>query len=232
MVRILHRNEERGGGEFNWLKTKFSFSFADYYNQERMGFGKLRVLNDDIIAPKNGFGMHPHSDMEIITIVNEGKLKHEDSLGNSEIITPGMIQVMSAGRGIVHSEVNASENEDLKLFQIWIEPNKKDHLPRHDEKNFDIKKNKITKIVGGEKNEDFLFINQAANLFLAEFDKEVLEKIEIEKDKGLFIFVIKGSIEVDDLKLNKRDSLEISKESSIHIKFLKGSKVLLIEVPI
>jgi redox-sensitive bicupin YhaK (pirin superfamily) len=231
MVRLIHRNEERGGGEFDWLKSKFSFSFSDYYNPNRMGFGKLRVLNDDIIAPNMGFGMHPHKDMEIITIVNEGKLEHKDSLGNKEIITPGIIQVMSAGRGIVHSEINASDKEDLKLFQIWIEPNKKDHLPRHDEINFNFEENSITQIVGGEENKDYLFINQDANLFILNFEKDNIKEFNFSKEKGVFIFVIEGKIKIYDIELNNRDSLEITNEEKININFLDNSRVLIIEVP-
>lgn len=231
MARELHKNEERGIGDIAWLKSRFSFSFADYYNPKRMGFGKLRVLNDDIIAPENGFGMHPHNDMEIITIVLSGKLEHSDSLSNKTILVPGDIQVMSAGSGIVHSEINASETDELKLLQLWIEPDKKGHTPRHEEKKLNLEKNKITKIVSGKKDSNTLFINQDANLFLCEFDKNKEEEILIGKNNGLFVFVINGSIEIDNLKLNQRDSFEISNEDKIKINFLKDSKVLLIEVP-
>ncbi|RJQ34286.1 pirin family protein, partial [Candidatus Parcubacteria bacterium] len=158
----LHPSSQRGKNKIDWLDTKFSFSFANYFNPERMGFGALRVINDDTIAGGGGFDTHSHDNMEIITIVMSGQLKHQDSMGNSGLIGKDEIQVMSAGSGIMHSEYNASANEPVKLFQIWIETKEQNIEPRYEQKNFaaKIKANEIITLVSGKVQADTLYIHQ------------------------------------------------------------------------
>ncbi len=222
---------DRGNGDIAWLKSKFSFSFANYYNPKRMNFGKLRVFNDDIFASGKGFGMHPHDNMEIITIVLEGYLKHEDSMGNSTILEKDFIQVMSAGNGLFHSEINNSSKEDLKLFQIWIDPSVKNVDPRHDERKINFKKNELQLIVSGDKNSKKLFIHQDAKLYLGKFDKNKKIDFVTSKEKGLFILVVDGSVSLEEEILNKRDCLEITEIESTKINFLEDSYILILEVP-
>jgi len=230
MKKFIHKSNERGSSNLGWLKSKFSFSFANYYNPKRMGFGKLRVLNDDIISPDEGFDTHHHDNMEIITIPLEGELIHEDSTGSKEVITKGQIQVMSAGSGILHSEFNYSKKTDLKLFQIWIETNKRNVKPRHKTKTLNLKKNELNKIVSGNEQEKTLFIHQDASLYLAEFDKDKEITYETKKERGTFIMIIEGSSQIENEKLSKRDSIEITDTNKITIKANKNSKILLIDI--
>ncbi|MEK7072554.1 MAG: pirin family protein, partial [Patescibacteria group bacterium] len=208
MNKNIHLANERGGANYDWLKTKYSFSFADYYNPARMGFGKIRVLNDDIIAPGAGFDTHPHDNMEIITIPLSGELAHKDSTGSEEVIAPGQIQVMSAGSGIQHSEYNHSKTKDLKLFQIWIETSQENVEPRHKTKTFNLEKNKLVKIVAGDKNPDTLFIYQDASIWLSDFNQAIKLSFETSPPRGAFILVIEGSAKIENEILNKRDSIE------------------------
>lgn len=232
LTKTIQKSSERGKSELGWLHSRFSFSFSDYFNPKRMGFGKLRVLNDDVIEPNMGFGMHPHKNMEIITIVLEGELTHKDSLGNEEVINSKDVQVMSAGSGIIHSEYNASETEQVKLLQIWIETKENGIPPRHDKKEFNLKMNKLNLIVCGVKTSDCLYIHQDANLYLAKFDNDKQLDYTLNKGHGVFIFVIEGSVEIDNDVLLKRDSIEILHVDSVSFKASKGSHVLVIDVPI
>ena len=171
MKKKIYPSDSRGQADHDWLQSRFSFSFADYNNPKRMGFGVLRVLNDDTIAPGKGFGMHSHSNMEIITITLKGELAHKDDTGSEEVIVPGQIQVMSAGTGITHSEYNHSKEKELTLFQIWIETNKQNVEPRHETKTLNLEKNKLVKVVSGDKDSNTLFIYQDASIWLEKFDK-------------------------------------------------------------
>ena len=231
MFKELHKSSERGTSKLDWLDSHFSFSFARYYNPKRMGFGKLLVLNDDIIAPGKGFGVHPHQNMEIITIPIKGTLAHKDSTGVEEIVLPGEIQVMSAGTGIFHSEYNHSKTESLELFQIWIEPSVNHITPRHDKKSFDMKENNLSLFVSGKKNPNYLFINQKANILIGKFDKDKKTNYKISKGNGVFIFVIEGRIEVKGDRLDKRDAIAISDTTTININILEDSYFIIIEVP-
>lgn len=225
----IHKADDRGGANYGWLNTKYSFSFSDYYNPERMGFGKIRVLNDDIIAPGAGFGTHPHDNMEIITIPLSGELAHKDSTGSEEVITPGQIQVMSAGSGIMHSEYNHSQINEAKLFQIWIETAQQDAPPRHATKNLDLGKNQLTKIVSGDKNEDALFIYQDASIWLGEFDQDIDQTFVTKKDRGVFIMIIEGVVEIAGTILKSRDEIEIEETEEINLSIKSGSKILIID---
>ncbi|MGK0209493.1 MAG: redox-sensitive bicupin YhaK (pirin superfamily), partial [Patescibacteria group bacterium] len=192
MKKTIQRSNERGDANHGWLHARFSFSFSEYYNPKRMGFGKIRVLNDDTIAPGKGFGAHPHDNMEIISIPTEGQLAHKDNTGAQEVIIPGQIQVMSAGSGIIHSEYNYSNKEETRLFQIWIETNKINADPRHITKTLDLGKNKLTKVVSGDKEEDTAFIYQDASISLGNFDTETTIEVKPKKERGTFIMIIEG----------------------------------------
>ncbi|MFA6466653.1 MAG: pirin family protein [Patescibacteria group bacterium] len=230
----LHPSSERGANKLSWLDSKFSFSFANYYNPARMGFGALRVLNDDIIAPNQGFDLHPHDNMEIITIVIEGQLEHKDSMGGHGIINNNEIQVMSAGTGIMHSEYNASTTSPLKLFQIWIESKEHDIKPRYEQKNLleKIPVNKIISLVSGDKDSETLYIHQDAKISMGYFDTKQEVEYSLANKHGLFIMNIAGQISLGKHKLNKRDAIAISQTNQVKINVQEPSKILLIEIPI
>lgn len=229
MQTILHKAEERGKADYGWLSTRYSFSFANWYDPNRMGFGALRVINDDRIAPKSGFPMHSHRDMEIITIVFKGEVTHKDSLGNTGKVSAGDVQVMSAGSGVTHSEFN-ERDEALELFQIWIEPKEYGIEPRYEERHFDFldKSVRSVQLVG----KDALFINQDAGISYVVIDKDNAASYDIVQGNGVYILVIEGSATVGGIELHARDALGITETDSIS--FLTGSlaKLLIIEVPI
>lgn len=231
MTKNIVRSKQRGASQIDWLNSRFSFSFANYFNPSRMGFGKLLVFNDDVFAPSKGFGMHQHDNMEIITIVLDGFLKHEDSMGNSTILKKDFVQVMSAGSGLFHSEVNNSNTGDLKLFQIWIAPKIKNVDPVHYEKKILFKQNELNLIVSGNKKDKAIFINQDAKLFLGKFDKNKFLEFKTSEEKGLFIFVVEGKINIENEILDKRDCIELTKIEKTKINFLENSYLLILEVP-
>ena len=222
MKKTIQRSSERGKYKNEWLNTKYSFSFSNYYNQKRLGFGKILVLNDDIIQPGQGFPMHHHENMEIITIILEGTLEHKDSLNNTGRIEENEIQIMSAGTGITHSEYNPSKTKETKLLQIWIEPNEVDIKPRYENKKIELKDNELNIIINKE-------IKQDARLYLGEFKEEKHIEYKTKNNNGIFIFIIKGKIEVENEKLNERDSIEIITTEKIKIKTEIDSKILIIE---
>lgn len=227
---ILHKAETRGSANHGWLITHHTFSFANYYDPERVHFGALRVLNDDYIAPGMGFGMHPHDNMEIITIPLEGEVEHIDSIGNSGIIKYGEVQVMSAGTGIMHNEFNLNEENLLKLLQIWIIPNKKNVTPRYDQikLNLEDRKNKFQQILSPNPVDPGVWIYQDAWFHLTEMDKGKSLKYEFKnKDNGVYIFIIKGNANIDEIKLNERDGLGVWNTEKINIFAESDTEVLL-----
>jgi len=234
MKKIIHKSNTRGYFNHGWLETYHTFSFAEYYNKERVHFGMLRVLNDDIILPGEGFGTHPHDNMEIVTIPITGSLAHKDSMGHEEIITSNEVQVMSAGSGMTHSEYNASEKEKVNLLQIWIFPQEHNVTPRYDQKIFDpfLMKNNIFTIVSPVKNDDTLWLNQDAYFSLTDLDegKNVEYKIN-KKRNGVYVFVINGRIQIEDEILENRDGIGIEEMETVSIKAKTNSKILLIEIP-
>lgn len=231
-MKRINYSSERGESYLGWLKSRFSFSFSNYYNPERNGFGKLLVFNDDSIAPGKGFLPHNHDNMEIITLVCSGELVHKDSIGNSEVIKEGEMQVMSAGRGITHSEFNNLKDKSLELFQIWIETSKEDIMPRHDKKKIDLENNRLNIVVSGNKKDNALFIHQDAKIFLGKFDKEVKINYNLEKGRGFFAFVIDGNCLIEGDKLSSRDSIEIGDIDKIEILTSKGLYLMIIDVPL
>jgi|FLOH01.1.fsa_nt_gi quercetin 2,3-dioxygenase len=220
----LYKAKDRGNADYGWLKTNYSFSFADYYNLNMMNYGALRVLNDDIISPGQGFPNHPHKDMEIITVVLKGELKHLDNIGKSAILTPGWIQVMSAGSGIIHSEFNNSKTDSLELFQIWVQT-KSRIAPRHEEKKFTFETGWT--IVAGESA---LFINQDAKVSLGKFGAGEKVTLKPAAKKGIYLMVIGGELESNGIAVLRRDA--ISFEEELNFKTIKKSFLLQIEVPL
>ncbi len=231
----IHRKETRGSADHGWLKVNHSFSFAEYYNPERMGFGLLRVFNDDIIEAETGFGKHPHRDMEIITIPLTGELSHEDSTGGKGVIHHGEIQVMSAGTGVVHSEFNHHKEFSTNVLQTWIYPREKNLKPRYDQKNFSKqgRKNTFQLVVSPDGMRDSLWINQDAYYSLADLDKNKELSYELNKSgNGAYLFVISGSITINDEKLNSRDAIAMKSFNDFKIKANEDSEIILIEVPL
>ena len=234
MNSVLHKANTRGNANHGWLKANHSFSFANYYNPERMHFGVLRVLNDDTIAPGRGFGTHPHDNMEIITIPLEGDLKHEDNMGNGTVIKNGDIQVMSAGTGITHSEFNANNNSEVKLLQIWLFPNKKNVEPRYDQIEIKSisKTNEFNQILSPFKDDQGVWIHQNAWFQLGSFDKFTAIDYNIKKEtNGLYVFMIEGQAKVNDQDLYLRDGYGLWNTEEVKIQAEKGSKILMMDVP-
>jgi redox-sensitive bicupin YhaK (pirin superfamily) len=236
MTTKLFEAKLRGKADYGWLKANFSFSFGNYYNPERVQFGMLRVLNDDTIDGGTGFGTHPHDNMEIITIPLEGGLKHRDSMGNEGVIRFGEVQVMSAGTGIQHSEMNASQKEQAKTLQIWVFPDKQDVKPRYEQKSFDIENqiNTFVNIVSPKEKNDgnALWVHQQTffNLGIFEKDTTITYKVNIPEN-GVYLFLIEGEIEVDNQILIPRDAMGIIDFDQFEIKINSKAKILLVEVP-
>jgi len=237
MKTILHKAEDRGFANHGWLQANHSFSFANYYDTNKIQFGALRVLNDDIIAPKMGFGTHPHENMEIITIPITGVLKHRDNMHEDwQTVVPGEVQVMSAGKGIQHSEINGSSDEYLSLFQIWIVPNKKDVIPRYDQINFDAENriNKLQVLVSSidEVYDGSLKIHQNAKISRIDLNKNKTFNYEmLSKNHGVYLMNIEGAVTVNEQSAKTRDAIGISNSNSFEITANENSQLLLIEVP-
>jgi redox-sensitive bicupin YhaK (pirin superfamily) len=232
---ILHKADTRGHANHGWLNSKHTFSFANYYDPERMHFGVLRVLNDDSVNGGMGFGKHPHDNMEIISIPLEGDLEHCDSMGNTTVIRKGDIQVMSAGTGIHHSEYNKNENEAVKFLQIWIYPNKKNVAPRYDQVSLkmDDRKNKLQQVLSPNSDDDGVWIHQDAWFHLGIFDNGAAAKYAIKKPgNGVYAFVLKGKFNLDGIDIENRDGLGIwETEAFMLTSSEEGSEILLMEVP-
>ena len=231
---ILHKADTRGTVNHGWLQAKHSFSFGSYYNPERMHFGVLRVFNDDIIAGGKGFGLHPHDNMEIISIPLAGDLQHKDNMGNTTIIRHGDVQVMSAGTGVMHSEVNANMDEAVNLLQIWLYPNQKNVMPRYQQITLDVseRKNKLQQILSPNIDDAGVWIHQNAWFHMGNFDAhQTFEYTLKNKKNGLYIFVIEGAVTANGQALQRRDGYGL--EGIEHIPFTATSdvQILLLEVP-
>ena len=234
MNTVLHKANTRGHANHGWLQANHSFSFANYYNPERMHFGVLRVLNDDTIAPAMGFPTHPHDNMEIITIPLEGDLEHKDNMGNGTIIKNGDIQVMSAGTGITHSEFNANKETHCKLLQIWLFPNKRNVTPRYDQITIRqlAKKNSLYQVLSPTSEDDGVWIHQEAWFNIGEYDVTTEEKYTLNlSQNGVYLFVIEGQISIENQTLEKRDGFGIWNTSEITFRAEKSTKVLVMELP-
>lgn len=239
MEKILHRANTRGQAQHGWLTSSHTFSFGGYHNPNRMGFGKLRVLNDDYVAPAKGFGTHPHKDMEIVSIPLSGALKHEDNMGNKHIIRAGEVQVMSAGTGVTHSEFNQSDTEDVNFLQIWILPKKLGIKPRYEQAEFDPaqRQNTFQTVVSPDGKDGALPINQDAYFSLANIEAGGAALYTPQSpDNGVYVFVISGQAEIkpengDGEYLEARDALGFWQSGPVNVEAIEDAEILCIEVP-
>ncbi len=231
---VLHKADTRGHANHGWLDSHHTFSFANYYNPERMSFGVLRVLNDDRVDPGMGFGKHPHDNMEIISIALEGDLEHKDSMGNTAVIKKGDIQVMSAGTGIYHSEYNRNQDQLTKFLQIWVFPNKKNVTPRYDQISLNLadRHNKMQQVLSPSADDEGVWIHQDAWFHMGDLDKDVEVDYKIKKQgNGVYAFILSGDVEINGNALTTRDGLGIWDIENLHIKATSKAELLLMEVP-
>jgi quercetin 2,3-dioxygenase len=231
---VLHKAATRGHADHGWLNSMHTFSFADYYNPDRMHFGALRVLNDDTVEAGMGFDTHPHDNMEIISIPLEGDLAHKDSMGHISVIRHGDIQVMSAGSGIFHSEYNHNKDSLLKFLQIWVFPNKKNVTPRYDQITLHIadRHNKLQQILSPDAHDAGVWIHQNAWFHLAQFDKGFSTVYEMKaKDNGVYAFILRGDVSINNQALNARDGFGIWDTDSLSLQADSNAEFLLMEVP-
>jgi quercetin 2,3-dioxygenase len=231
---VLHKAETRGHADHGWLNSYHTFSFASYYNPERMHFGVLRVLNDDQVQAGMGFSTHPHDNMEIISIPLEGDLEHKDSMGNVAVIRNGDVQVMSAGTGITHSEYNKNRDKQVKFLQIWVFPNKRDVKPRYDQLTLkaEDRKNKLQQIISPNPDDEGVWLHQEAWFHLGQFDsgRETIYSVK-RKGNGVYAFLLSGAMEINGQKLMPRDGLGIWDANQLSLKSLKPSEILLMDLP-
>lgn len=232
MKTVFHAANSRGHADHGWLNAKHSFSFASWHNPERIHFGMLRVLNDDIVAGGMGFGKHPHDNMEIITIPLAGSIQHEDSMGFSEVIHAGEVQVMSAGTGIYHSEYNPSPDQELNLFQIWIFPKQKQVEPRYAQRKYELNEDTFTELVGPEESGISTWIHQDAWLSMGAFKAGSSQEYQLKRQgNGIYLMLVEGQIKIGDQLLTQRDAICISQTNQIQIEIEANAKILVIEVP-
>ena len=238
MTLVFHSATSRGFANHGWLQANHSFSFANFYDPKKMNFGALRVLNDDLIAPSMGFGTHPHDNMEIITIPLYGVLKHKDSMGNSwEEVKAGEVQVMSAGTGIHHSEINGSASESLSLFQIWIVPNKKDVKPRYDQRFFETAQDGELQIlvtpIEDASSDSSLNIHQDAQISRINLSANTSFEYTLKsRNHGVYVMQVFGVSKIETTELNPRDAVGITEIENFKVDVLEDSQLLFIEVPI
>ncbi len=227
----LRTAEQRGQADHGWLKSAHTFSFADYYDPENMGFRSLRVINDDVVAPGRGFGMHPHQDMEIITYVLSGQLQHKDSMGNGSVIKPGQVQYMAAGTGVLHSEFNPSPKDDVHLLQIWIKPDAKGLEPRYAEKSFEnAEDGKLTLVTSKTGRDGSIAINQDAELYLARLRKGDSVTHQLKPERHAWVHVAEGTVVVNGKKLSGGDALAVSDEQTLTLEGADKAQVLLFDL--
>ncbi|WP_300671025.1 pirin family protein [Soonwooa sp.] len=234
MKTTFYKADSRGLANHGWLKSNHTFSFANYYNPERMNFGVLRVINDDFVEGGMGFGRHPHRDMEIISIPLEGRLKHGDNMGNLGFIEKGDIQVMSAGTGVMHSEENGNDTDPVKFLQIWVIPNKQDVTPRYDQQNFEDKlvPNQFLQILSPNADDEGVWIHQDAWFNWGRFTEDTVVDYKMHKEgNGLYVFVLEGGATVGEQVLERRDAIGVWETNNVDLKINKGSEILLMEVP-
>lgn len=234
MKTVLHKANSRGHADHGWLNSHHTFSFANYYHPERMHFGVLRVLNDDVVAAGRGFGRHPHDNMEIISIPLEGDLEHQDSMGNTAVIKEGDVQVMSAGTGIFHSEYNKNKDKQVKFLQIWVFPNKKNVEPRYDQITLDpaALNNRLQQILSPNANDEGVWIHQNAWFHLGKLEAGCEESYQLhDPNNGVYAFIIDGEVEIEGQALQQRDGFGLWDTDTIRIQTNTDAKVLLMEVP-
>jgi hypothetical protein len=227
----IRKSEERGHVNHGWLDSHFTFSFADYYDPQHMGFRSLRVINDDIVAPGQGFGAHPHRDMEIVTYILSGALEHKDSMGNGRIIRPGEIQYMAAGTGVTHSEFNPSDKEPAHLLQIWILPDKKGAKPNYAERNFvKAESGKLHLAASKTGRDGSISINQDADLFFAKLNSNDKINYSFKPNSHGWLHVAEGKIELDKLKLKSGDAVAFSDEKQFSLIAKSPAQILFFDL--
>jgi len=234
MKHTIYKAGERGLKDIGWLQSNFTFSFSSHYNPVRSGFGLLRVFNDDFVKPENGFGLHAHANMEIISIMLAGSMNHIDSMGYKEVVTKDWVQLMSAGSGLRHEEHNVGK-EEVNFLQIWIEPKLQNITPRYQRRYFPEEKriNQLTTIVSNEEGQSHCWINQNAKLSLGYFEKgQELNYSLNPVNKSVFIFVISGNVQAANQVLDARDAIGIWESNNVPVQFLSASRILIIESPV
>lgn len=234
MKSVFHPSDSRGYANHGWLEARHSFSFASWHQPDRLHFGALRVLNDDIIQGGMGFGTHPHDNMEIVTIPLKGDLEHKDSMGNSAVIREGDIQVMSAGTGVQHSEYNNSPDKEINLFQLWLFPNKQNVKPRYDQLPIRSlhQKNEFFQILSPSANDQGVWIHQDAWMHILDADQDQsFDYVLQSPENGVYLIVIEGEVEVDNQTLFRRDAIGIWETDKLTIKTKTDAELLLVQVP-
>lgn len=234
MKTTLHKANTRGAADHGWLKSHHTFSFANYFDQNRMGFGVLRVINDDVVSPGKGFGTHSHKNMEIISIPLRGSLKHKDTMGSDFVIKKGEIQIMTAGTGVSHSEYNNSAEEDVNFLQIWVLPKKHDITPNYSQKEFaeEKRENQFQLVASPDGRQNSVEMNQDAFFSLSKLDKgENISYSKYLSANGVYVFLLEGELSVNDQALSKRDGLGIEGAEKIEFQASRDSEVLVMEIP-
>jgi redox-sensitive bicupin YhaK (pirin superfamily) len=228
----IRKSNDRGHADHGWLNTRFTFSFADYYDPKHEEFRTLRVMNDDRVAGGAGFPTHPHRDMEIVTYVLEGALAHKDSMGNGSVIKPGDVQYMSAGTGVAHSEFNASPSETVHLYQIWMFPDKKSYTPAYDQKHFSAadKRGKLRLVVSPDGRDGSVKIRQDNELYATVLGPGESVKHELKPERFAYVQVAKGSVTLNGTTLETGDGAAISVEKSLELTGVKDAEVLLFDL--
>lgn len=234
MNKVIHKAATRGHANHGWLDTYHTFSFGSYHEPERMHFGVLRVLNDDTVQAGKGFGKHPHDNMEIISIPLQGDLEHKDSMGNITIIQQGDVQIMSAGKGIYHSEHNKNPDKEVQFLQIWIFPREKDVVPRYDQLSLAAieQENRFYQILSPNLEDQGVWIHQDAWFSLGKFKKDSEDKYAVKRtENGVYLFILEGEVDIEGEPLSRRDGIGLWNTNSITLKALSDAQVLLMDVP-
>lgn len=226
----LRQAQDRGHANHGWLDSWHTFSFADYYDPDFMGFSALRVINEDFIEGGQGFGTHPHKDMEILTYVLSGAVEHQDSMGNKEQVPAGEFQIMSAGTGIRHSEYNASKDEQLHLYQIWIIPEKTGLTPRYEQKRFDVQQGRQL-VLSPDAREGSLKVFQDMTLWRWALKAQEQSVYQIQADRRVWIQVVRGTVEINGQKAEASDAFAVWDETAISVHASEDSEILLFDLP-
>jgi redox-sensitive bicupin YhaK (pirin superfamily) len=229
----LRKSEERGHADHGWLKSRHTFSFGDYYDPKHVEFGVLRVINEDYVAPEGGFATHGHRDMEIVSYVLEGQLGHRDSMGNGSVIVPGDVQRMSAGKGILHSEMNPSASEPVHFLQIWIRPSAEGMVPSYEQKHFTPEEKRgVLRLVASESGADgSVRIHQDVRIYAGLFDGAERAELELAKQRRAYVHVARGSVHVNGVALAAGDGLKISDVSTLTVAQGRAAEVLVFDLP-
>uniref|UniRef100_A0A914UHK5 Pirin n=1 Tax=Plectus sambesii TaxID=2011161 RepID=A0A914UHK5_9BILA len=230
--KIIRRASERGVSKIDWLDSRHTFSFGDYSDHRFMGFGPLRVINDDRVKIGHGFDTHPHRDMEIITYVLQGAVRHKDSEGNGSVIVPNDVQVMSAGTGVYHSEFNDSKTENVHLLQIWIQPDKKGHQPRYQQGNFsnEAKRGNLKLVVSGDGRDGSMMVHRDVKVYAGLFDGKERAEYEVIPGRKIWLHVAKGSLTVNNLSLSEGDAIGVEEAGNLKLENGQNSEILLFDL--